>query len=65
MMRICLWKVQETMMKTMEVFGDSLNDHGTKDEYSKALRAYQSYLGEIKSDQRDEAAAYDEEFKYY
>jgi len=30
----------------------------TKDDYAKALRAYQSYLGEIKSNQRDEAAAY-------
>ena len=29
----------------------------TKDDYAKALRAHQSYLDEIKSDQRDEAAA--------
>ena len=39
--------------------------HVTRDEYSKALKAFQTYLGEIKSDQRDAAAAYDEEFKYY
>ena len=37
----------------------------TKDEYTKALRAYQKYLGEVKSAQRDEAAAAFEGFKYY
>jgi len=37
----------------------------TKDDYAKALRSYQAYLDEIKSDQRDEAAAYNEEYKYY
>ena len=31
--------------------------HATKDDYAKALRAYQAYLDEIKSDQRDKAAA--------
>ena len=31
--------------------------HATKDDYAKALRSYQAYLEEIKSDQRDEAAA--------
>ena len=36
----------------------------TKDDYTKALRAYQKYLGEIKSSQRDDAAAADEGFKY-
>ena len=29
----------------------------TKDDYTKALRSYQEYLDEIKSDQRDKAAA--------
>jgi len=38
--------------------------HATKDDYKKALRAYQSYLAEIKSDQRDEAAAADYKYKY-
>ena len=37
----------------------------TKDDYAKALRSYQAYLDEIKSDQRDEAAASDENYKYY
>ena len=37
----------------------------TKDEYAKALRAYQEYLNEVKSPQRDEAAAYGELYKYY
>ena len=42
-----------------------MNGHATKEDYSKALRAYQSYLDEIKSKQRDEAAAAHDEFKYY
>jgi len=29
----------------------------TKDDYTEALRGYQAYLAEVKSDQRDEAAA--------
>jgi len=39
--------------------------HSTKDDYTKALRLYQEYLGEIKSDQRDKAAAEDEGSRYY
>ena len=38
--------------------------HATKDDYVKALRAYQKYLSEVKSTQRDEAAAAREDFKY-
>ena len=41
------------------------NGYATKEEYMKALQAYQGYLGEIKSRQRDEAAAADEEYRYY
>ena len=38
----------------------------TKKDYTKALQLYQVYLGEIKSPQRDKAAAYDNErFRYY
>ena len=38
----------------------------TKEDYTKALQLYQEYLGEIKSRQRDEAAAYDNEnYRYY
>ena len=39
--------------------------HVTKEEYTKALRSYQKYLVEIRSAQRDEAAASDEDYKYY
>ena len=41
--------------------------HGfaTKHDYAKALKAYQVYLSEIKSDDRDKAAAYSDGFKYY
>jgi len=42
-----------------------MDGHATKDDYAKALRAYQAYLIEIKSDQRDKAAAFNDEYKYY
>ena len=31
--------------------------HATKDDYAEALQSYQAYLDEVKSDQRDQAAA--------
>ena len=42
-----------------------MNGISTKDDYAHALRAYQAYLSEIESDQRNEAAAYSEEYKYF
>ena len=39
--------------------------HATKEEYTRALQLYQAYLGEIKSRQRDEAAAAHDTFRYY
>ena len=42
-----------------------MNGCATKDDYLKALRAYQTYLNEIKSDQRDAAAAANERYRYY
>jgi len=39
--------------------------YATKEDYTEALRSYQAYLGEIKSDQRDKAAAAREEYRYY
>ena len=43
-----------------------MNGDATKDDYEKALQAYQACLSEIKSPQRDEAAtAFDEDYKYY
>ena len=36
-----------------------------KDQYANALRSYQVYLNEIKSDQRDKAAAFSDRYKYY
>ena len=39
--------------------------HATKDDYASALQNYQACLDDIKSDQRDKAAAYDDQFKYY
>ena len=43
-----------------------MSGHATKDDYEKALQAYQAYLVEIKSAQRDQAAAaFDDAYKYY
>ena len=37
-----------------------------KDDYTKALRSYQAYIAEIKSDQRDEAVAFrGDDHRYY
>jgi len=41
------------------------NGLASKEDYTKALRSYQTYLSEIKSAQRDKAAAVDEEYQYY
>ena len=41
------------------------NGHATKEDYTTALRLYQEYLGEIKSVQRDKAAADNEGNRYY
>jgi len=41
-----------------------LNGYATKDDYAKALRLYQAYVYEVKSEQRDKAAAFDND-KYY
>ena len=42
-----------------------MNGHATKDDYAKALRSYQSYLDDIKSDDRDKAAAFKDDYKYF
>ena len=42
-----------------------LNGDATRDDYANALQAYQAYLEEIKSDDRDKAAAFSDRFKYY
>ena len=47
-------------IKGMYGYGDA-----TKDDYNKALQARQAYLDEVKSDQREEAAAADDDCKYY
>jgi len=41
------------------------NRHATKDDYTTALHTYQEYLSEIKSNQRDEAATFSEQYRYY
>jgi len=44
--------------------GMYMDGNTTKYDYTKALRSYQAYLNEIKSDQRDKAAAFCDDFKY-
>ena len=39
--------------------------YATKVDYMTALQSYQAFLGEIKSKQRDEAAAADDQYRYY
>jgi len=41
------------------------NGHASKDDYMEAIQAYQKYLGEIKSPQRDKAAAAHVRYRYY
>ena len=42
-----------------------VNGHATKDHYANALQSHQAYLNEIKSDQRDKAAAFRDNYRYY
>ena len=42
-----------------------MNGYGTKEDNSKALQVYQTYISEIRSEQRNEAAAYSDHYKYY
>ena len=44
----------ESLATIQSLYSDG---HATKEDYAKSLQAYQVYLGEIKSDQRDEDAA--------
>ena len=39
--------------------------HATKDDYTKALGKFQEYVDEVKSKQRDEAAAFNTDWEYY
>ena len=41
------------------------NGRVTKEDYTTVLRSYQAYLSEIKSPQRDKAAAADDQYRYY
>ena len=56
----CGYTVSLDLIKQMFMNGDA-----TKDDYAKALRAYQANLVEIKSPQRDEAATFADVYKYY
>ena len=52
--------------KSLKTIKEMYKDgYATKDDYTNALRAYQTYLSEIKSDQRDEAAEYSDDYIYH
>lgn len=61
------------MIAVRDGYSDSLEQikrlyshgHATKDDYMEALQSYQAYLDEIKSDQRDKAAAAGVNNRYY
>jgi len=61
------------MISARDGYADSLimikklytDGHATKEDYMKSLQLYQVYLSEIKSPQRDKAAAAQEEYRYY
>ena len=42
-----------------------MGGHVTKDQYANALQSQQAYLNEIKSDQRDKAAALGDDYRYH
>jgi TPR repeat protein len=42
-----------------------MRGQASKDDYTTALQLYQEYMGEIKSKQRDDAAAAREDYRYY
>ena len=52
----------ESLKKIKQLY---LDGDATKEDYAKALQAYQAYVEEVKSDDRDKAAEYDEMYKYY
>jgi len=52
----------ESLTEIKQFYSDG---YATKEDYTKALQSYQAYLGEIKSAQRDKAAAAREENRYY
>ena len=52
----------DSLQKIQQLYKDG---NATKDDYLEALRAYQEYLAEIKSVQRDNAAEASAEYRYY
>ena len=53
----------KSLKKIRELF---TNGHATRDDYAKALGAYQEYIDGIKSKQRDKAAVFNSEtYRYY
>ena len=61
---IAVERGHDQSLKTIKEF--YMNGHATKDDYAKALREYQRYVDGVKSDQRDEAAAFNSgKYRYH
>ena len=52
----------DSVKKIRELYMDG---HVAKDQYANALQSHQAYINEIKSDQRDKAAAFYDDCSYY
>ena len=52
----------DSVKKIQQLYRDG---HATKEDYTRALLAYQKCIDEIRSEQRDKAAAADDQDKYY
>ena len=52
-------------LKQFSILYAALTFLSEPEDYGNALRSRQAYLDEIRSDQRDEAAAFGDQYKYY
>ena len=58
--------VKDGNLRSLEIIKEIYKcGFATKDDYATTLRSYRAYIDEIKSDQRDEAVAFSDEYKYY
>jgi TPR repeat protein len=53
------------IMAVNEIQKAMVEGNATRDHYAKALRGYQQYVNEVRSDDRDAAVAFDDKYKYY
>jgi hypothetical protein len=54
----CSWFWKYYLTKNLKLL--STQGCATKDDYQQALRSYQEYMEEVRNDQRDKAAVFDD-----